>query len=147
MRYTCSLILFCCLQSSNELNQRFQLMFFSKNCWKTLQVKEYVSTRVSLKRVCLLIDTKWGVKPRDHELISLMERYGLISWRLILLSICKWWGVNFLHSWCFLKLDWKAEYEIDTTLMVVDSIIMWSSLFSALCLIHAARLCYISGSA
>eukprot|EP00268_Persea_americana_P052773 TRINITY_DN5930_c0_g2_i8.p1 TRINITY_DN5930_c0_g2~~TRINITY_DN5930_c0_g2_i8.p1 ORF type:complete len:114 (+),score=10.06 TRINITY_DN5930_c0_g2_i8:316-657(+) len=38
------------------------------------QVKEYVSTRVSLKRVCLLIDTKWGMKPRDHELIDLMER-------------------------------------------------------------------------
>ncbi|BBH04564.1 P-loop containing nucleoside triphosphate hydrolases superfamily protein [Prunus dulcis] len=27
-----------------------------------------------LKRVCLLIDTKWGMKPRDHELIDLMER-------------------------------------------------------------------------
>ncbi|KDO49772.1 hypothetical protein CISIN_1g0243251mg [Citrus sinensis] len=44
-----------------------------KDAWEEL-VKEYVSTRVSLKRVCLLIDTKWGVKPRDHELISLMER-------------------------------------------------------------------------
>ena len=31
--------------------------------------------RVNLKRVCLLIDTKWGMKPRDHELIDLMERY------------------------------------------------------------------------
>lgn len=40
-----------------------------------LQVKEYVSTRLGLKRVCLLIDTKWGMKPRDHELIDLMERY------------------------------------------------------------------------
>lgn len=41
---------------------------------KILQVKEYVSTRVGLKRVCLLIDTKWGMKPRDNELIDLMER-------------------------------------------------------------------------
>lgn len=40
----------------------------------TLQVKEYVSTRVGLQQVCLLIDTKWGMKPRDHELIDLMER-------------------------------------------------------------------------
>ncbi|KAK9125219.1 hypothetical protein Scep_014065 [Stephania cephalantha] len=38
------------------------------------QVKEYVSTRVGLKRVCFMIDTKWGMKPRDHELVHLMER-------------------------------------------------------------------------
>ncbi|KAJ8439156.1 hypothetical protein Cgig2_027082 [Carnegiea gigantea] len=45
-----------------------------KEAWEEL-VKEYVSTRVGLKRVCLLIDTKWGMKPRDNELIHLMERY------------------------------------------------------------------------
>ncbi|XP_026429303.1 uncharacterized protein LOC113325318 isoform X2 [Papaver somniferum] len=44
-----------------------------KDAWEEL-VQEYVSTRVGLKRVCLLIDTKWGMKPRDHELIDLMER-------------------------------------------------------------------------
>lgn len=44
-----------------------------KEAWEEL-VKEYVSTRVGLKQVCLLIDTKWGMKPRDHELISIMER-------------------------------------------------------------------------
>ncbi|XVE58930.1 hypothetical protein DITRI_Ditri05aG0002600 [Diplodiscus trichospermus] len=44
-----------------------------KEAWEEL-VKEYVSTRVGLKRVCLLIDTKWGMKPRDNELINLMER-------------------------------------------------------------------------
>ncbi|GAB4860212.1 hypothetical protein Ancab_011691 [Ancistrocladus abbreviatus] len=44
-----------------------------KDAWEEL-VKEYVSTRVGLKRVCLLLDTKWGMKPRDHELIHLMER-------------------------------------------------------------------------
>ncbi|XP_054817999.1 LOW QUALITY PROTEIN: uncharacterized protein LOC129317671 [Prosopis cineraria] len=44
-----------------------------KEAWEEL-VKEYVSTRVGLKRVCLLIDTKWGMKPRDHELVDLMER-------------------------------------------------------------------------
>ncbi|KAM7259000.1 hypothetical protein ACFE04_014741 [Oxalis oulophora] len=45
-----------------------------KDAWEDL-VKEYVSMRVGLKRVCLLIDTQWGMKPRDHELIDLMERY------------------------------------------------------------------------
>ncbi|KAL1338399.1 hypothetical protein HN51_033045 [Arachis hypogaea] len=44
-----------------------------KEAWEEL-VKEYVSTRVGLKRVCLLIDTKWGMKARDYELIELMER-------------------------------------------------------------------------
>ncbi|KAL4282791.1 hypothetical protein GQ457_16G012370 [Hibiscus cannabinus] len=44
-----------------------------KEAWEDL-VKEYVSTRIGLKRVCLLIDTKWGMKPRDNELIDLMER-------------------------------------------------------------------------
>ncbi|XP_078158949.1 P-loop containing nucleoside triphosphate hydrolases superfamily protein isoform X2 [Carex rostrata] len=44
-----------------------------KESWEEL-VKEYVSTRVGLQRVCLLVDTKWGMKPRDHELIDLMER-------------------------------------------------------------------------
>ncbi|XP_050220115.1 uncharacterized protein LOC126670432 [Mercurialis annua] len=44
-----------------------------KDAWEDL-VKEYVSTRVGLKQVCLLIDTKWGMKPRDRELIDLMER-------------------------------------------------------------------------
>ncbi|KAK9751158.1 hypothetical protein RND81_02G246300 [Saponaria officinalis] len=44
-----------------------------KEAWEDL-VKEYVSTRVGLKRVCLLVDTKWGMKPRDIELIHLMER-------------------------------------------------------------------------
>ncbi|XP_019434106.1 PREDICTED: uncharacterized protein LOC109340818 isoform X2 [Lupinus angustifolius] len=44
-----------------------------KENWEEL-VKEYVSTRVGLRQVCLLVDTKWGMKPRDHELIDLMER-------------------------------------------------------------------------
>lgn len=40
------------------------------------QVKEYATTRRSLKRVCLLVDAKWGLKPRDEELLYLMEKYG-----------------------------------------------------------------------
>ncbi|XP_004240403.1 uncharacterized protein [Solanum lycopersicum] len=44
-----------------------------KEAWEDL-VKEYVSTRIGLKRVCLLIDTKWGMKQTDHELVDLMER-------------------------------------------------------------------------
>ncbi|KAJ8461082.1 hypothetical protein OPV22_034008 [Ensete ventricosum] len=44
-----------------------------KDAWEEL-VKEYVSTRIGLQQVCVLIDTKWGMKQRDHELIDLMER-------------------------------------------------------------------------
>lgn len=44
----------------------------AKEAWDDL-VKEYVTTRNNLKRVCLLVDSKWGLKPRDEELIHLME--------------------------------------------------------------------------
>eukprot|EP00252_Welwitschia_mirabilis_P023137 TRINITY_DN6472_c0_g1_i1.p1 TRINITY_DN6472_c0_g1~~TRINITY_DN6472_c0_g1_i1.p1 ORF type:complete len:425 (-),score=60.04 TRINITY_DN6472_c0_g1_i1:369-1643(-) len=52
-----------------------------KEAWEEM-VKEYVVTRDALKRVCLLIDSKWGLKPRDLELIELMEsakrRYQIV---------------------------------------------------------------------
>ncbi|KAL5218175.1 hypothetical protein ABZP36_018859 [Zizania latifolia] len=44
-----------------------------KESWQEL-VKEYVSTRVGLERVCLLVHTKRGMKPLDYELVDLMER-------------------------------------------------------------------------
>ncbi|KAL6636675.1 hypothetical protein ACP70R_024247 [Stipagrostis hirtigluma subsp. patula] len=45
-----------------------------KESWQEL-VKEYVSTRVGLERVCLLVHTKRGMKPLDYELVDLMERH------------------------------------------------------------------------
>ncbi|RCV40255.1 hypothetical protein SETIT_9G037900v2 [Setaria italica] len=45
-----------------------------KESWQDL-VKEYVSTRVGLERVCLLVHTKRGMKPLDYELVDLMERH------------------------------------------------------------------------
>ncbi|XP_066333684.1 uncharacterized protein [Miscanthus floridulus] len=45
-----------------------------KESWEEL-VKEYVSTRVGLERVCLLVHTKRGMKPLDYELVELMERH------------------------------------------------------------------------
>ncbi|XP_059306918.1 uncharacterized protein LOC132058437 [Lycium ferocissimum] len=53
-----------------------------KEAWEGL-VKEHVSTCLGLKRVCLLIDTKWGMKQPDHELIDLMER-AQTKYRIIL---------------------------------------------------------------
>ncbi|CAM6125914.1 unnamed protein product [Calypogeia fissa] len=46
-----------------------------KEDWEEL-VKYYVQTRENLKRVCLLVDAKWGLKPRDEELLHLMESAG-----------------------------------------------------------------------
>ncbi|KAL3702247.1 hypothetical protein R1sor_020269 [Riccia sorocarpa] len=52
-----------------------------KENWEEL-VQEYVTSRPNLKRVCLLVDAKWGLKPRDQQLIQLMEssrtRYQII---------------------------------------------------------------------
>ncbi|KAJ7528053.1 hypothetical protein O6H91_16G081300 [Diphasiastrum complanatum] len=45
----------------------------TKEAWEEF-VKEFVVTRKGLKRVCVLVDAKWGLKPRDEELLSLMER-------------------------------------------------------------------------
>uniref|UniRef100_A0A0A9F0C3 EngB-type G domain-containing protein n=1 Tax=Arundo donax TaxID=35708 RepID=A0A0A9F0C3_ARUDO len=45
-----------------------------KESWQEL-VKEYVSTRVGLERVCLLVHTKRGMKPLDYELVDLMEKH------------------------------------------------------------------------
>lgn len=46
-----------------------------KESWEEL-VREFLTTRVGLKRVCLLVDAKWGLKLRDEELIELMEKAG-----------------------------------------------------------------------
>jgi GTP-binding protein EngB required for normal cell division len=43
-----------------------------KDAWDDL-VKEYVTTRKGLKRVCMLVDARWGLKPRDEELLYLMD--------------------------------------------------------------------------
>jgi GTP-binding protein EngB required for normal cell division len=45
-----------------------------KDAWDDL-VKEYVTTRKGLKRVCMLVDARWGLKPRDEELLYLMDKY------------------------------------------------------------------------
>ena len=42
-------------------------------------MKEYVSTRVGLERVCLLVHTKRGMKPLDYELVDLMERCAFVG--------------------------------------------------------------------
>ncbi|KAG9132843.1 hypothetical protein Leryth_014784 [Lithospermum erythrorhizon] len=68
------------LVSANEFSilSMFIVVLFSTplgtNSFALTEVKEYVSTRVGLKRVCLLVDTKWGMKQRDYELVDLMER-------------------------------------------------------------------------
>lgn len=61
--------------------------------------------RVNLKRVCLLIDTKWGMKPRDRELIDLMERYINHEPSLVIFF--------FYHSWVF---DCMLQFVISTWL-------------------------------
>eukprot|EP00250_Pteridium_aquilinum_P015583 c22655_g1_i1 orf=649-2310(-) len=46
-----------------------------KEAWEEL-VKEFVTTRVGLKRVYVLVDAKWGLKLKDEEIIELMEKAG-----------------------------------------------------------------------
>ena len=44
--------------------------------WQSL-VRGYLSSRKTLKRVCLLIDSRHGLKPKDIEAIELFERCDL----------------------------------------------------------------------
>ncbi|KAL0370838.1 UNVERIFIED_CONTAM: putative GTP-binding protein EngB [Sesamum angustifolium] len=82
-----------------------------KEAWEEL-VKEYVSTRAGLKRVCLLIDTKWGMKPRDHELIDLMERLDahiacISVWMLRAISLCAYASSPYSFSNFWYKMKWE----------------------------------------
>ncbi|KAH7331999.1 hypothetical protein KP509_20G062800 [Ceratopteris richardii] len=46
-----------------------------KEAWEEF-VKEFVTTRVGLKRVYVLVDAKWGLKLKDEEFIGELEKAG-----------------------------------------------------------------------
>ncbi|KAL9459756.1 hypothetical protein AB3S75_003036 [Citrus x aurantiifolia] len=90
-----------------------------KDAWEEL-VKEYVSTRVSLKRVCLLIDTKWGMKPRDHELISLMER-SQTKYQVVLTKTDTVFPIDVARRAMQIEESLKANNSLVQPVMMVSS--------------------------
>uniref|UniRef100_A0A2P2JXM0 Uncharacterized protein LOC105137676 n=1 Tax=Rhizophora mucronata TaxID=61149 RepID=A0A2P2JXM0_RHIMU len=90
-----------------------------KDAWKEL-VKEYVSTRVGLKRVCLLIDTKWGMKPRDHELIDLMER-SQTKYQIVLTKTDIAFPIDVARRAMQIEESLKANKSIVQPVMMVSS--------------------------
>ncbi|KAJ7964304.1 putative GTP binding protein [Quillaja saponaria] len=90
-----------------------------KDAWEEL-VKEYVSTRVGLKRVCLLIDTKWGMKPRDHELIDLMER-SQTKYQIVLTKTDTVFPVDVARRATQIEESLKAKKSIVQPTMMVSS--------------------------
>uniref|UniRef100_A0A1J3I9H0 Putative GTP-binding protein EngB n=1 Tax=Noccaea caerulescens TaxID=107243 RepID=A0A1J3I9H0_NOCCA len=90
-----------------------------KEAWEDL-VKEYVSTRSSLKRVCLLVDTKWGMKPRDHELISLMERSNT-KYQIVLTKTDVVFPMDVARRAMQIEEKLKANRSIVQPLMMVSS--------------------------
>ncbi|KAL5974738.1 hypothetical protein ACLOJK_031409 [Asimina triloba] len=91
-----------------------------KDAWEEL-VKEYVSTRVGLKRVCLLIDTKWGMKPRDLELIDLMER-SKTKYQLVLTKTDLVFPIDVAHRAMQIQENLKANKSVVNPLvLVIDS--------------------------
>ncbi|KAF2296896.1 hypothetical protein GH714_011643 [Hevea brasiliensis] len=90
-----------------------------KDAWEEL-VKEYVSTRVSLKRVCLLIDTKWGMKPRDHELIDLMER-SQTKYQIVLTKTDVIFPIDVARRATQIEESLKANKSIVQPVMMVSS--------------------------
>ncbi|XP_015573848.1 tRNA modification GTPase MnmE isoform X1 [Ricinus communis] len=90
-----------------------------KDAWEDL-VKEYVSTRVGLKRVCLLIDTKWGMKPRDHELINLMER-SQTKYQIVLTKTDVVFPIDVARRAMQIEESLKANKSIVQPVMMVSS--------------------------
>ncbi|MCL7041146.1 hypothetical protein MKW94_004141 [Papaver nudicaule] len=90
-----------------------------KDAWEEL-VQEYVSTRVGLKRVCLLIDTKWGMKPRDHELIDLMER-SETNYQIVLTKTDLVFPVDVARRAMQIENTLKANKSLVQPVMMVSS--------------------------
>ncbi|OVA12652.1 GTP binding domain [Macleaya cordata] len=90
-----------------------------KDAWEEL-VKEYVSTRVGLKRVCLLIDTKWGMKPRDHELINLMER-SQTNYQIVLTKTDVVFPIDVARRAMQIEDTLKANKSVVEPVMMVSS--------------------------
>ncbi|KAA3456559.1 P-loop containing nucleoside triphosphate hydrolases superfamily protein isoform 1 [Gossypium australe] len=90
-----------------------------KEAWEEL-VKEYVSTRVGLKRVCLLIDTKWGMKPRDNELIDLMER-SQTKYQIVLTKTDTVFPIDVARRAMQIEEGLKANRSVVQPVMMVSS--------------------------
>ncbi|KAL3850541.1 hypothetical protein ACJIZ3_012423 [Penstemon smallii] len=90
-----------------------------KENWEEL-VKEYVDSRVALKRVCLLVDTKWGLKPRDHELIDLMER-SQTKYQIVLTKTDLVFPIDVARRAMQIEENLKAKKSAVQPLMMVSS--------------------------
>lgn len=90
-----------------------------KDAWEEL-VKEYVSTRVGLKRVCLLIDTKWGMKPRDLELIDLMER-SQTKYQIVLTKTDTVFPIDVARRAMQIQESLKTNKSVVNPMMMVSS--------------------------
>nr|GMD17334.1 putative GTP-binding protein EngB [Ipomoea batatas] len=90
-----------------------------KEAWEEL-VKEYVSTRIGLKRVCLLIDTKWGMKATDHELVELMER-SQTKYQIILTKTDTVFPIDVARRAMQIEENLKASKSAVQPLMMVSS--------------------------
>uniref|UniRef100_A0A7N0ZU53 EngB-type G domain-containing protein n=1 Tax=Kalanchoe fedtschenkoi TaxID=63787 RepID=A0A7N0ZU53_KALFE len=90
-----------------------------KDAWEEL-VKEYVTTRSALQRVCLLVDTKWGMKPRDHELIGLMEK-SQTKYQIVLTKTDAVPPMDVARRAMQIEENLKANRSIVQPLMIVSS--------------------------
>ncbi|MCD7466993.1 hypothetical protein HAX54_004127 [Datura stramonium] len=90
-----------------------------KEAWEEL-VKEYVSTRLGLKRVCLLIDTKWGMKQTDHELIDLMER-AQTKYQIILTKTDMVFPIDVARRAMQIEENLKAHKSVVQPVVMVSS--------------------------
>jgi len=73
--------------------------------WNAL-IRDYLRGRATLRRVCLLIDSRHGLKPNDEEIMALLDE-AAVSYQIVLTKIDK------LHekqlAACLAETDRKAK--------------------------------------
>lgn len=90
-----------------------------KEAWEEL-VKEFVTTRVGLQRVCLLVDSKWGMKARDFELVDLMER-SKTPYQIVLTKTDMVFPIDVARRAMQIQENLKKNKSIVEPLMMVSS--------------------------
>ena len=87
--------------------------------WTTL-IKDYIKGRAQLRRVCLLIDSRHGLKPTDHETMDLMDA-AAVGYQIVLTKCDK------VKAQDMEKLLIKTHSEITKRVAAHPNIVVTSS--------------------
>lgn len=73
-------------EKNNGINWYLNTRLF--NIYKFIQTEEYLTTRKELKKVCVLIDSRHGLKQLDIQMLSLLNT-AQVPFNIILTKVNK----------------------------------------------------------